>query len=86
MLTEEDLEVFAYHEAGHAVVSYYLPHSDPVTSQHYRPRCAGGYTMYLPENGRYVMTKSKLLDELTNMLGGRAAKFWRLMSQHRRAK
>lgn len=74
VLTEEDLEVFAYHEAGHAVVSYYLPHSDPVHKVSIIGRGhAGGYTMYLPENERYVMTKSKLLDELTNMLGGRAA-------------
>jgi cell division protease FtsH len=74
VLTEEDMEVFAYHEAGHAVVSYFLPNSDPVHKVSIIGRGqAGGYTMYLPETERYVMTKSKLLDELTNMLGGRAA-------------
>jgi len=74
VLTPEDVEVFAYHEAGHAVVSYYLPNSDPVHKVSIIGRgMAGGYTMYLPETERYVMTKSKILDELTNMLGGRAA-------------
>ena len=74
VLNEEDIEVFAYHEAGHAVVSYYLPHSDPVHKVSIIGRGrAGGYTMYLPETERYVMTKSKLLDELSDLLGGRAA-------------
>jgi len=74
VLTQEDVEVFAYHEAGHAVVSYYLPDSDPVHKVSIIGRGqAAGYTMYLPETERYVMTKSKLLTELTSMLGGRAA-------------
>ncbi len=74
VLTDEDLEVFAYHEAGHAVVSYHLPHSDPVHKVSIIGRGqAGGYTMYLPETERYVMTKSKLLDKLADLLGGRAA-------------
>jgi len=74
VLTQEDVEVFAYHEAGHAVVSYYLPDSDPVHKISIIGRGqAAGYTMYLPETERYVMTKSKLLTELTSMLGGRAA-------------
>lgn len=74
VLTEEDVAVFAYHEAGHAVVSYFLPDSDPVHKVSIIGRGqAAGYTMYLPETERYVMTKSKLLTELTSMLGGRAA-------------
>lgn len=74
VLTKEDMEVFAYHEAGHAVVSYYLPLSDPVHKVSIVGRGnAGGYTMYLPESERFVTTKSKLLDGLTDMLGGRAA-------------
>ena len=74
VLTEEDKEVFAYHEAGHAVVAYHLPKSDPVHKVSIVGRgMAGGYTMYLPEEERYVRTKSKLLDDLSDLLGGRAA-------------
>jgi len=74
VLTEEDVAVFAYHEAGHAVVAYYLPEADPVHKVSIIGRGqAAGYTMYLSETERYVMTKTKLLTELTAMLGGRAA-------------
>lgn len=74
VMTQEDKEVFAYHEAGHAVVAYYLPHGDPVHKVTIIGRgMAGGYTMMLPEVERFVMSKSKLLDELTDLLGGRAA-------------
>jgi len=53
VLTEEDVAVFAYHEAGHAVVSYYLPDADPVHKGSIIGRGqAGGYTMYLPETER----------------------------------
>ena len=52
----------------------FLPDSDPVHKVSIIGRGqAAGYTMYLPETERYVMTKSKLLSELTSMLGGRAA-------------
>lgn len=74
VLTEEDKEVFAYHEAGHAVVAYHQPKSDPVHKVSIVGRgMAGGYTMYLPEEERYVRTKSKLLADLSDLLGGRAA-------------
>jgi cell division protease FtsH len=56
------------------VVAYYLPEADPVHKVSIIGRGqAAGYTMYLPETERYVMTKTKLLTELTAMLGGRAA-------------
>ena len=74
VLTENDKKVFAYHEAGHAVVAYYLEHADPVHKISIIGRGgAGGYTMMLPEEESFVMNKSKLLDELANLLGGRAA-------------
>lgn len=74
VLTEEDRTVFAYHEAGHAVAAYFLPHADPVHKVTIIGRgSAGGYTMTLPEEERYVMTKSKLLDDLVDLLAGRAA-------------
>lgn len=74
VLTERDKRVFAYHEAGHAVVANYLPYSDPVHKVSIIGRgMAGGYTMTLPTEDRYVVTKSELMDELTHLLGGRAA-------------
>lgn len=74
VLTEEDKKVFAYHEAGHAVTAYFLPNSDPVHKVSIIGRgMAGGYTMYLPDEERHVRTKSKLLDDLTDLFGGRAA-------------
>lgn len=74
ILTEDDRRVFAYHEAGHAVAAYYTPHGDPVHKITIIGRgSAGGYTMMLPEEERFVTSRSKLLDDLVNLLGGRAA-------------
>ncbi|MGI6038085.1 MAG: ATP-dependent zinc metalloprotease FtsH [Limnochordia bacterium] len=74
ILTEKDKKVFAYHEAGHAIVARFLPHADPVHKVTIIGRgMAGGYTMTLPEEERYVTTKAELLDDLAQLLGGRAA-------------
>ncbi|NMB25069.1 MAG: ATP-dependent zinc metalloprotease FtsH [Firmicutes bacterium] len=74
VLTQRDKRVFAYHEAGHAVVANYLLHSDPVHKVSIIGRgMAGGYTMTLPTEDRYVVTRSELVDELVHLLGGRAA-------------
>lgn len=74
VLTKKDKETFAYHEAGHAVVAYYLPNGDPVHKVSIIGRgMAGGYTMMLPEEERFVTSRSKLLDDLADLLGGRAA-------------
>ncbi len=74
VLTQRDKRVFAYHEAGHAVVANYLLHSDPVHKVSIIGRgMAGGYTMTLPTEDRYVTTKSEVMDELVHLLGGRAA-------------
>ncbi len=73
-VTDKDKEVFAYHEAGHAVVAYLLPNADPVHKVTIVGRgFAGGYTMTLPEEERVVHTRAEMLDVLTDMLGGRAA-------------
>ncbi|BAS29343.1 ATP-dependent zinc metalloprotease FtsH [Limnochorda pilosa] len=74
VLTERDKEVFAYHEAGHAVVAHFLPHGDPVHKVTIIGRgMAGGYTMTLPAEERYVATRAELTDRLAHMLGGRTA-------------
>jgi cell division protease FtsH len=73
-VTERDKEVFAFHEAGHAVVAYLLPNGDPVHKVTIVGRgFAGGYTMTLPEEERVVHTRAQMKDILTDMLGGRAA-------------
>ena len=73
-LHEIDRKVFAYHEAGHAVVAHFSKHGDPVHKVTIVGRGgAGGYTMMLPEEERFVASRSKLKDELVNLLGGRAA-------------
>ena len=66
--------VTAYHEAGHALVAYALPHTDPVHKITIMPRGrALGYTMVLPDDDKYSTTRNQLLDQLAYSLGGRAA-------------
>ncbi|MDE6659526.1 MAG: ATP-dependent zinc metalloprotease FtsH [Eubacterium sp.] len=64
----------AYHEAGHAVVSYYLEYCDPVQEISIIPRGlgAGGYTMYQPQEENYT-SKNEMLSSLVSFLGGRVA-------------
>ncbi|MBN1120015.1 MAG: ATP-dependent zinc metalloprotease FtsH [Anaerolineae bacterium] len=75
VVSPEEKEIVAYHEAGHAVVMYHLAHSDPVHKITIIPRGqAGGFTMSLPEsmdNG--MLGKDQLEDMITGLLGGRAA-------------
>lgn len=74
VIDEDDRRLTAYHEAGHAVVMKLLPHADPVHQISIVPRgMAGGYTMHLPEKDSSYMSKSKLLDEIVGLLGGRVA-------------
>ncbi len=72
--TEKELQLVAYHEAGHAVVAKYTPNSTPVDRISIVSRGnSGGVTMFLPENDEYIMSKSKLIADITVSLGGRAA-------------
>lgn len=73
VMSEEDKELVAYHEAGHAVVSFFLPNTDPVQKITIVPRGrAGGYVMPLPQD-RFVHTEDFILDRIAMGLGGRAA-------------
>ena len=73
MKDEERLNT-AYHEAGHALVAASLNHSDPVTKVTILPRGrALGYTMVLPMEDRYSVTRNQLLDQIAYALGGRVA-------------
>ncbi|MBT9172270.1 MAG: ATP-dependent zinc metalloprotease FtsH [Syntrophomonadaceae bacterium] len=74
VISEFEKKIVAFHEAGHAVVGYLLPHTDPVHKVSIIPRGrSGGYTLMLPEQDRYYMTKSELLDRVTTLLAGRVA-------------
>jgi cell division protease FtsH len=66
--------VIAYHEAGHALVSHALPNADPVHKVSIVSRGrALGYTLTLPTEDRFLVTRSELIDELAMLLGGRCA-------------
>ncbi len=75
LVTPEEKQIIAYHEAGHAVVMHHLEHSDPVHKITIIPRGqAGGYTMYLPESAdNMLMSREQLEDMIVGLLGGRAA-------------
>lgn len=75
VINEKEKEIVSYHESGHAIVASSLPHADPVRRVSIVPRgiAALGYTIQLPTEDRYLLTKSELLDKITVMLGGRAA-------------
>lgn len=74
VISESEKRLVAYHEAGHAVVSYFLEHSDKLHKISIIPRGrAGGYTLLLPEEDRNYITKSKLLDDVVILMGGRVA-------------
>ena len=74
VVTEKDKMVTAYHEAGHAVVSYFLPTQDPVHQiSIIRRGMAAGYTMYLPTEEKGHTSKNQMLEQICSLLGGRAA-------------
>jgi cell division protease FtsH len=74
VITEEEKEVVAYHEAGHALAAAKTPKADKVRKVTIIPRgMAGGYTLILPDEDRYLANRTKFEAELVTMLGGRAA-------------
>jgi cell division protease FtsH len=74
-LNEEEKRRVAYHEVGHALMAAYSEHADPVHKISIVPRGRGvlGYTMQLPSDDQFLMTRSELLDRIRGLLGGRAA-------------
>ena len=73
-MSEKEKRMTAFHEAGHAVASYYLDSQDPVHEVSIVPRgMAGGYTLYIPTEDKTYKYKSEMLDELVSLLGGRVA-------------
>lgn len=73
-LTDEELNLIAYHEGGHAVVAAILPNADPIHKVTIVPRGrAMGVTQQLPEREKYLYPREYLLDRMAVMMGGRAA-------------
>jgi len=75
LMSKKEKEIVAYHESGHAIVASNLPSADPVRRISIIPRgiSALGYTLQLPTEDRYLMTKSELLERMAVLLGGRVA-------------
>jgi cell division protease FtsH len=74
LMNDKEKRITAYHEGGHALVAAAMHHTDPVHKVTILPRGrALGYTMVLPEEDKYSTTRNEMLDQLTYMLGGRAA-------------
>lgn len=74
VISEKDKKLTAYHEAGHAVVSRYLPTQSNVKEVSIIPRgVAGGYTMYKSDEDKYYISKTEMQEKLIALLGGRAA-------------
>jgi len=74
-MNEREKEIVAFHEAGHALVSWALPFADRVSKVSIIPRGLGalGYTIQLPTDDRYLLMRSELRDRMAGLLGGRAA-------------
>ncbi|HUS61117.1 MAG TPA: cell division protein FtsH, partial [Acidimicrobiales bacterium] len=74
VMSEKEKKVIAYHEGGHALVGHVLPHADPVHKVSIVARGrALGWTLSLPIEDKYIVSRSELRDELAVLLGGRTA-------------
>lgn len=74
VVSDHERRLTAYHEAGHAIIGRVLPNMDPVHQISIIPRgMAGGYTMHMPTEDRSYMSKSRMLDSMVALLGGRVA-------------
>ena len=74
IISEREKKITAYHEAGHAVVSRFLPYHDKVHQISIIPRgMAGGYTMYKPNEDKSFISKAEMLDHIVSLLGGRVS-------------
>jgi cell division protease FtsH len=71
---EQEKRTIAYHEGGHTIVGHALPHADPVHKVSIIPRGqALGWTLSLPTEDKYLVSRGELIDQLAMMLGGRVA-------------
>jgi len=75
LISKDERKIVAYHEAGHAIVGWFLEHTDPVFKVSIVPRgfAALGYTLQTPLEDRFLMTTEELEDKICALLGGRIA-------------
>jgi len=75
LISPREREIVAYHESGHAIIGWYLEHTDPVLKVSIVPRglAALGYTLQTPLEDRFLMTTEELNDKICALLGGRIA-------------
>ncbi len=75
VMNEQERKTVAFHESGHALVAELVPHAEPVNKVSIVPHSRGalGYTMQMPTEDRYLLTREELQDKLAVMMGGRAA-------------
>ena len=74
IISEEEKRIIAYHESGHAILSYVLPHTDPIHKMSIISRGGAlGYVITLPEEDRFLKSKKELIDNITQLLGGRVS-------------
>jgi cell division protease FtsH len=75
LISPKEREIVAYHESGHAIVGWYLEHTDPVIKVSIVPRgiAALGYTLQSPLEDRFLMRTEELIDKICGLLGGRVA-------------
>jgi cell division protease FtsH len=74
LLSEKERKIIAYHEGGHALVGHALPNADPVHKITIIPRGrALGYTASAPQEDKFLVTRSEMMDQLAMLLGGRTA-------------
>ena len=75
LISPEEREIVAYHEAGHAIVGWFLEYTDPVLKVSIVPRglAALGYTLQTPLEDRFLMTTEELNEKICALLGGRIA-------------
>ncbi len=73
-ISDHEKEIIAYHETGHALVMKALPHADPVHKVSIISRgMALGWTLSLPEEDKYLISKDELMDQISGLMGGRVA-------------
>src|SRR5439155_26682266 len=74
LISDREKNIIAYHEGGHALTAYLLPNADPVHKISVIPRGrALGYTLTLPMEDKFLVTRQEMVDELAMLLGGRVA-------------
>jgi cell division protease FtsH len=75
LINKKEREIVAYHESGHAIIGYFAPGADQVQKVSIVPRGIGalGYTLQMPLEDRYLMSKSEITGKIKGLLGGRAA-------------